>query len=291
MKVERALGQSAADDELRRRTSGEIRLGGHPGGHLGGSLERQPLGAVSRKGTSTFVLVHGFWHDRTAWGRVIRRLTDLGHNAFAPAIPGHGWGADTRVSHAESTQSVVEFIAGRDLRDIVLVGHSFGGTIISKVAALIPDRIRRLVFYSGFVLNDGQSVNDAVPPHYRALFAELAKDSPDNSVMLPFPIWHQAFINDADVYLARWSYAQLSPAPYQQVLEPLNLTKFYALDTPRSYLTGDADVALPPGDWGWHPRMSSRLGPHRLVQMPGSHELIFSNPFGLADKIIEAGLE
>jgi hypothetical protein len=37
--------------------------------------------------------------------------------------------------------------------------------------------------------------------------------------------------------------------------------------------------------------MSSRLGPHRLVQMPGSHELIFSNPLGLADKIIEAGLE
>ena len=46
---------------------------------------------------------------------------------------------------------------------------------------------------------------------------------------------------------------------------------------------------MPPGEWGWHPRMSSRLGTYRLVQMPGSHELMFSNPVGLADKILDAG--
>jgi hypothetical protein len=46
---------------------------------------------------------------------------------------------------------------------------------------------------------------------------------------------------------------------------------------------------MPPGEWGWHPRLSSRLGTYRLVQMPGSHELMFSNPVGLADKIPEAG--
>jgi hypothetical protein len=44
-----------------------------------------------------------------------------------------------------------------------------------------------------------------------------------------------------------------------------------------------------PGEWAWHPRMSSRLGLHRLVEMPGSHEVIFSNPTGLAEKLIEAG--
>jgi hypothetical protein len=47
---------------------------------------------------------------------------------------------------------------------------------------------------------------------------------------------------------------------------------------------------LPQGaEWGWHPRMSSRLGLFRLVQMPGSHEVIFTNPGGLAEKLIEAG--
>jgi pimeloyl-ACP methyl ester carboxylesterase len=242
-------------------------------------------------GMSTFVLVHGFWHDGAAWSRVINRLEQRGHSAFGPTIAGFGRGVCKRVSHAESTQSIVEFIVARGLTDIVLVGHSTGGTIISKVVELIPDRVRRLVFHSGFVLNDGESLNDAVPPHFRALFAELAKAAPDNTVMLPFMIWREMFINDADLRLAWSSYKQLSPGPYQQIVEPLDLEKFYALDTPRSYLIGRNDIALPPGEWGWHPRMSDRLGQYRLVQMPGSHELIFSNPSGLADKIIEAGCD
>lgn len=78
--------------------------------------------------------------------------------------------------------------------------------------------------------------------------------------MLPFSIWREAFINDADLDVARASYEQLSPEPYQQMTEPLDLRKFYTLDTPRSYLNGTEDVALPPGEWGWHPRMSSGSG-------------------------------
>ena len=67
------------------------------------------------------------------------------------------------------------------------------------------------------------------------------------------------------------------------------MEKFHSLQTPRSFLVGTADLVMPPGDSGWHPRMSSRLGEFRLVQMPGSHEVIFTNPIGLADKFIEAG--
>jgi hypothetical protein len=121
------------------------------------------------------------------------------------------------------------------------------------------------------------------------LFQQLAAASPDNTVMLPFEIWREAFINDADLDLARWSYEQLSPEPYQQLVQPLDLRKFYTLGTPRSYLNATEDISIPPGEWGFHPRMSGRLGLYRLVQMPGSHELIFSDPNRLADKIIEAG--
>jgi pimeloyl-ACP methyl ester carboxylesterase len=223
------------------------------------------------------------------WNAVVKRLEHHGHQAFAPTVAGHGKGVDKDVSHAQSTQSIVDFIVSLDLTDIVLVGHSYGGTIISKVVEVIPDRVRRLVFWSGFVLNDGESLNDAVPPDFRELFRDLAADSPDNSVMLPFPIWRESFLNDADLDLARSAYEELSPEPYQQIIDPLDLKKFYTLDTPRSYLLGSEDIALPPGEWGWHPRMTRRLGLYRFVQMPGGHELLFSNPNGLADKIIEAG--
>jgi hypothetical protein len=107
------------------------------------------------------------------------------------------------------------------------------------------ERVRRLVFWNG---NDRQSLLAAVPPHYRALFEPLPAASPDNSVMLPFSIWREAFINDADLDLARASYEQLSPEPYQQMTEPLDMWKFYTLDTPRSYLNGTEDIARAPAE-------------------------------------------
>lgn len=238
---------------------------------------------------STFVLVHGSWHDGGAWAPVIRRLESHGHTAYGPTMAGHGKGSDKRVNHAQCTQSIIDFIVAKNLMDIVLVGHSFAGTIIAKAAEQIPERIRRLVFWNAFVLRDGHSLNDEVPPHYTAMFEELARNSPDGAVLVPFPIWREAFINDADLALAQSTYAGLSPEPYLPFTEKLDLKKFYSLQIPKSYLNCTEDCALPQGEWGWHPRMSSRLGLFRLVQMPGSHETIFTNPTGLADKILEAG--
>ncbi|HXO50296.1 MAG TPA: alpha/beta hydrolase, partial [Mycobacterium sp.] len=139
------------------------------------------------------------------------------------------------------------------------------------------------------VLNSGERIFDVLPPDIRKLCSELAAASSDNTITMPFEVWREAFINDADLELAKWAYRQLSPEPFGQFLEPLDLDKFFSLQTPRSYLNSTEDIALPPGEWGWHPRMSSRLGLHRLVQMPGSHELLFTNPNALAHKIIEAG--
>lgn len=241
---------------------------------------------------TTFVLVHGSWHDGSAWAPVIKHLESKGHRAFGPTVAGHGKGVNKTVKHAQSVTSIVEFVVKENLNEVVLVGHSYGGTIISKVVEQIPERIKRLVFWNAFVLNDGESLNDNVPAHYRALFDQMAATSSDNSVMMPFPIWREAFINDGDLALAKSSYEQLSPEPYQ-FPEKLDLKKFYEIirsgKVASSYLNCTEDIALPPGEWGWHPRMSNRLGLYRLVQMPGSHEVIFSNPVGLADKIVEAG--
>jgi hypothetical protein len=69
----------------------------------------------------------------------------------------------------------------------------------------------------------------------------------------------------------------------------LDLKRFYTLQTPRSYIHCTEDTALPPGEqWGWHPRMSSRLGLFRLVQIPGSHEVMFTAPARLAAAIVDA---
>jgi len=236
------------------------------------------------------VLVHGSWHTGELWEPVAGHLRQAGHEVHTPTIAGHGAGADKRVNHAQCTASIVDYIVGHDLRDIVLLGHSYGGTIIAKAAEAVADRLRRLVFWNAFVPLDGESLNDNVPPHYRALFEQLAAASADGGVMLPFPIWREAFINDGDLATAERTYALLSSEPYQPFVDKLDLKAFYGLQTPRSYIHCTEDTALPPGpEWGWHPRMSSRLGLFRLVQVAGSHELMFTAPERLAAAIVAAG--
>ena len=82
-------------------------------------------------------------------------------------MAGHGKGVPTNVTHAESTQSIVDFIVDRDLTDFILVGHGYAGTIISKFVEVIPERVRRLVFWSAYVLNDGESALEMLPDRMR----------------------------------------------------------------------------------------------------------------------------
>ena len=118
----------------------------------------------------TFVLVHGSWHDNRPWQPVIERLEQNGHKVYAPTVAGHAPGDRKDVTHADCVRSVVDFIKDKDIRDFILVGHSFGGTVIQPVAEQVSDRVRRLVFWNAFVLLDGQSLEDNVPPHYKELF-------------------------------------------------------------------------------------------------------------------------
>ena len=104
---------------------------------------------------------------------------------------------------AEAIKSIVDYVIHKNLKDVVLVGHSYGGMIITGVADQVPERICRLVYWNAFVPNNGESLNDLIPPHYVALFDQVAAERGESSVVLPFPIWREAFINDADAATAK----------------------------------------------------------------------------------------
>ena len=82
---------------------------------------------------STFVLVHGSWHDGSVWNRIINRLQHHGHNAFGPTVAGHGKGVCKQVGHAQSTRSIVDFIVSRDLTDIVLLDIATAAPSSAKI--------------------------------------------------------------------------------------------------------------------------------------------------------------
>jgi len=235
----------------------------------------------------TFVLIHGSWQGGWAWKDVIRRLSEQGYGAHAPTLAGHGPGV-TRlgITHQECVASVVTCIEQHRLEDVVLVGHSFGGSVIQKVAEVLPHRTARLIFLDALVLEDNECVLDILPPEFAAVVNGLAGASPDNTMLIPWEIWRDNFIQDASESVARSSWEQLSPEPNQVNLDKLGLKRFYSLAIPKSFIYCRQDKALPPGYF--HPRMSSRLGRFKLLEMDGSHEVMFTRPLELADKLVEA---
>lgn len=236
---------------------------------------------------STFVIVHGGWHTGehfTATAEVIRQA---GHGVHLPTVRGNAPGDSKHTGLDEAIASVVTYIEAHAIDDCVLVGHSYGGMIITGVADRIPNRIRRLVYWNAFVPDDGESLNDLVPPHYVDMFDAIV--ATDGSVSLPATIWRDAFMNDASLELANATYASLNPHPYKTFTDKISLrVNPSAFPLPKSFINGTEDTALPQS-YGWHPRLSEKLGLFRLVQIPGGHELCFTNPERLAHAIMEAG--
>jgi pimeloyl-ACP methyl ester carboxylesterase len=238
---------------------------------------------------STFVLVHGAWHTGKELEQVAREIEAAGHRPFTPTIKGNG-AADSRdVGLADAIGSIVEFVLGNDLEDIILVGHSYGGMVITGVVDSVPERIRRLVYWNAFVPNDGESVNDMLPPEFVELFAQIADARRDGCVVLPFAIWRESFMNDADLRTAQSAYEVLNPHPVRTLRDKISLKVDPAeMAVAKSYVNCTEDISLPQ-HYGWHPRLSQKLGLFRLVQTQGSHELLFSNPARLACAIMDAG--
>lgn len=114
-----------------------------------------------------FVLVHGAWGGGWDWRHMDDLLTADGHKVFRATLTGQG-----ERSHLSSTnidlethiQDVVNLIVWENLHDVVLVGHSYGGMVITGVADRVPERIAHLVYLDALLPENGESVTNAMPP-------------------------------------------------------------------------------------------------------------------------------
>lgn len=235
-----------------------------------------------------YVLCHGAWHTGNELAAVAAPIRAAGHTVHTPTLKGNREGDSRKTSLDEAINSLIEYLQENQLTDVILLGHSYGGMVITGTADRVaPGTIRRLIYWNAFVPNNGESLNDMVPPHYVAMFEQLEAD--DGSIVLPFPVWREAFINDADGELAQKAYDQLNPHSHKTFQDKISLSKNPAeMEIGKSYLNCTEDAAMP-HSLSWHPRLSEKLGLFRLVQMPGSHESCFTNPELLAEKIMVAG--
>ena len=124
------------------------------------------LHAQDRSAGQTFVIVHGAWGGSWAFRETGRLLTAAGHTVYRPALT--GLGEKVHLSNPDITLTthitdVVNQILWENLRDVVLVGHSYGGMVITGVADRVPDRIARLIYLDAVVPGDGESLRDMLP--------------------------------------------------------------------------------------------------------------------------------
>jgi pimeloyl-ACP methyl ester carboxylesterase len=178
-----------------------------------------------------FVLVHGTWGGGWQWGPVAERLRTRGHRVFTPTLTGLGerqhlvtpaTDLDTHVA------DIVHVIAWESLRDVALVGTSYGGLVISGVADRMPERIASLIYLDAALPQIGKSMLDLVPPERRATVERLAREEGDG-FKIPTSLVLDTGIVDHDEQAAY--LAKMSPHPLRSLVQPVELTGRY-LDVP-----------------------------------------------------------
>jgi pimeloyl-ACP methyl ester carboxylesterase len=235
----------------------------------------------------TFVLITGAWHGGWAWRPVAEHLRAAGCRVLTPTLPGlHGDDDPTEHTLANVVDSVVDVVERADLKDVTLLGHSWGGYVITGAAHRLAARLRKLVYWGAFVPAEGRPLYDEVPPHYQALFDAQARASGNNTVTLPFEVWQAAFMQDAPEDVQRLVHSLLVPHPMQYFTAAVEPVDSARLGVPVTYLLSEDDIALPPGEYGWQ-RFADRLGVTPIMA-PGSHEACFTRPAELAECFLQA---
>ncbi|MFI0429272.1 alpha/beta fold hydrolase [Mariniflexile sp. HMF6888] len=124
------------------------------------SISFQPLFSQANN-KSVFVIVHGAWGGGWAFKKVDSLLTATGSVVYRPTLTGQGERvhlASLEVGLDTHIKDIVNTILYEDLHDVILVGHSYSGMVVTGVADSIPERIKKLIYIDAFVPNDNESI-------------------------------------------------------------------------------------------------------------------------------------
>lgn len=131
---------------------------------------------------AVFVLVHGGWAGGWQWREIANQLCADGHQVYTPTLTGLGERvhlASPDLDLNTHIRDIVNVFLFEDLWNVILVGYSYSGMVVTGVAEEIPERIARLVYLDAFVPLDGQSMLDLIDPAAAAGLAQLAQTKGD----------------------------------------------------------------------------------------------------------------
>lgn len=181
----------------------------------------------------TIVLVHGAWSGAWSWQDTARILRGRGHEVYAPTLTGladRAHIAPQTVSLATHVADVTGLLRFEDLRDVLLVGHSYGGMVITGAADLEIDRVAGMIYLDAFVPRSGQSLWDIVGREGREA-QRRAAEAYDGGHSLPRPTPSPAMSQD---FVDRWG-PLFTPQPVKTLAEPFVSVRRQPVWPPRHY--------------------------------------------------------
>ncbi|WP_448616464.1 alpha/beta fold hydrolase [Modestobacter sp. URMC 112] len=228
---------------------------------------------------STVVLVHGAYAESSSWNDVIGPLQSEGHRVIAWAAPLRGLARD-----AVALSDLVRSVEG----PVVLVGHSFGGALMTNVAADAGD-VQALVFVAGYALLPGESCGDASalapggtlgPALLRVPLSDGAVDTYIDAAK-----YHHQFADDLPEEQTAVMAVTQRPVTEAALFEPSGDTPLWRT-VPSWFIFGELDLNIPVGA---HRIMAERAGARRTVEIAGaSHVVGMSHPTETVQMILEA---
>jgi pimeloyl-ACP methyl ester carboxylesterase len=240
---------------------------------------------------ATFVLVPGYWLGAWAWRDVAESLRARGHTVYAVTLTGLADRAHLggpQVTLDTHVADVVNLISYEDLRDIMLVGHSYAANVITGAADHVPERIDRLIYIDTWPLPAGMSMCDMMPEEARQAQAE-GVERQGEGWRLPMPSWEELDegnqLRDLGEAERRRMRERVTPQPYGTTTQPVRPGNPAREGLPKTAIwcsmTGD-DVR---GLMAAYPQVSVELAKPgwQFVELPTGHWPMFSRPRELAE--------
>ena len=194
---------------------------------------------------ATIMVVHGAGGGGWAWGPMEPLLAARGHRLLRPTLTGLGERAHLAAPDVDLDTHITDVTAlleAEALRDVVLVGHSYGGMVVTGVADRAPGRVAKLGYLDAFVPEDGQSLLSLLPPETAAQMRAKALAEGEGWLLPPNPL-----AEDTPEPLRPWLAARRGPQPLRTFDQPIRLSG--SPPPPRAYIyclrTGPGDVFGP----------------------------------------------
>ena len=234
--------------------------------------------------TAAFVLVHGTGHGGWCWRFIVPLLRAAGHDVYTPTLTGLGASYHLlhkldRISLDTHVNDVINMLFYDDLSEVVLVGHSYGGMVITGVAAKEPQRLAQLVYLDAYLPLEGENNIALWPPDQKEKYrTDLA-----SGIRFRPPLASSLLgINDPE--LSEWVQERLTPHPYSTYEDPpASSSTTQSAYIPRTYI----HCTLGPLSLWMEPFAArARKLKWNVHTMAAGHDVMITHPNELAEILL-----